>query len=115
MHRGAQHLHRLQQNLVDVLVHVCFGGFGRDQRENEQIHCFKNTHALVSNAKLKSIFLQLYVTIANLNASFNAFNNVTPYGVDFSLKVLKEICIILNEEYDNFVLNKNYDFNHDLK
>ena len=39
----------------------------------------------------------------------------TPYGVHFSLKVLKEICIILNEEYDNFVLNKNYDFNHDLK
>jgi hypothetical protein len=22
-----------------VLVHVGFGGFGRDQRENEQIHC----------------------------------------------------------------------------
>jgi hypothetical protein len=33
-------LHRFQQDLVDVLVHVGFGGFGRDQRENEQIHCY---------------------------------------------------------------------------
>lgn len=39
---------------------------------------------------------------------------VTPYGVDFSLKVLKEICMILNEEYDSFVLNNNYVFNDAL-
>jgi len=50
-----------------------------------------------------------------LNNDFIIQMYVTPYGVHFSLKVLKEICIILNEEYDNFVLNKNYDFNHDLK
>jgi hypothetical protein len=45
-----------------VLVHVGFGGFGRDQRENEQIHCFtvnKRTCDLVSNANLKSIFFQI--------------------------------------------------------
>ena len=40
---------------------------------------------------------------------------VTPYGVHFSLKVLKEICFILNEECDNFVLDNYYDFNHAIK
>lgn len=39
VHGSAQHLHRLQENLGNMLVHVCFSSFGRDQRENEQIHC----------------------------------------------------------------------------
>jgi hypothetical protein len=45
-----------------VLVHVGFGGFGRDQRENKQIH-YDLVRLLVghcdidSNAKLESIFL----------------------------------------------------------
>lgn len=50
----------------------------------------------------------------HLNNDFITQMYVTPYGVDFSLKVLKEICMILNEEYDSFVLNNNYVFNDAL-
>ena len=38
----------------------------------------------------------------------------TPYGIDFSLKVLKEICCILCEDYNNFILNENYNFDKSL-
>ena len=38
----------------------------------------------------------------------------TPYGIDFSLKVLKEICCILCEDYNNFILNENYNFDNSL-
>jgi hypothetical protein len=50
----------------------------------------------------------------HLNNDFITQMYVTPYGVHFSLKVLKEICMILNEEYDSFVLNNNYVFNDAL-
>ena len=38
----------------------------------------------------------------------------TPYGIDFSLKVLKEICSILCEDCNNFILNENYNFDNSL-
>jgi hypothetical protein len=60
--------------------------------------------------------------IANFsNLNYNDINNdfieqmyITPYGIDFSLKILKEICSILSEDYNNFILNNNYNFNNNL-
>jgi hypothetical protein len=55
------------------------------------------------------------------NLNYDDINNdfiqqmyVTPYGIDFSLKVLKEISSILNEDYNNFILNTNYNFDNNL-
>ncbi len=59
------------------------------------------------------------VDFSNLN--YDDINNdficqmyITQYGIDFSLKVLKEICCILDEDYNKFTLNKNYNFGESL-
>ena len=39
---------------------------------------------------------------------------ISEYGVYFSYKILEEICIILGEDYNNYKINYNYDFNDNL-
>ena len=55
------------------------------------------------------------------NLNYDEINNdficqmyITPYGIEFSFKVLKEICCILDEDYNNFSLNHNYNFGESL-
>lgn len=50
----------------------------------------------------------------DINADFIKQMYITPYGIDFSIKVLKEISLILNEDYQNFIFNENYNFNNNL-
>ena len=56
-----------------------------------------------------------------INLNYDDINNdfitqmyKTPYGIDFSFKVLKEICSVLCEDYNNFILNENYNFDKSL-
>ena len=50
----------------------------------------------------------------DINIDFITQMYVTPYGIDFSLKVLQEICNILGENYNDFLLNHNYNFGESL-
>jgi hypothetical protein len=50
----------------------------------------------------------------DINNDFICQMYVTPYGIDFSCKVLQEICNILGENYNDFLLNHNYNFGESL-
>jgi hypothetical protein len=50
----------------------------------------------------------------DINNDFICQMYVTPYGIDFSFKVLQEICNILGENYNDFLLNHNYNFGESL-
>lgn len=51
---------------------------------------------------------------ASLNDNFMTNIFTTKYGVDICLSILKEICLILGEDYKNYKFNSDYDFNGSL-
>jgi hypothetical protein len=50
----------------------------------------------------------------NLDINFINQIYITKYGIDFSLKVLQEICNILQEDHLKYKLDRNYNFNSNL-
>jgi hypothetical protein len=54
------------------------------------------------------------INFGNLNNDFINQMYVTPYGINFSIKVLQEICNILQEDYLKYKLDKNYNFCNNL-
>ena len=50
----------------------------------------------------------------NINNDFISQLYVTPYGVEFSLKVMKEICYVLNEDYTKFRFVPTYNFSENI-
>ena len=50
----------------------------------------------------------------DINSDFIRQMYITPYGIEFSLNVLKEISCILCEDYNHFRLNNHYNFVHNL-
>lgn len=50
----------------------------------------------------------------NINKDFIEQMYITPYGIEFSLRVFKEICIILDEDYNNFIFIPNYNLHNNL-
>jgi hypothetical protein len=50
----------------------------------------------------------------DINHDFTRQMYETPYGIDFSKQVLKHICFVLNEDYNYYILNSNYNFNDSL-
>jgi len=91
------------------------------------IFVFNNYHEeFYINKTENTTYLNIFWNPNNItdfnNLNYDDINNdfigqmyVTPYGVEFSLNVLKYICNILNEDYNNFILDKKYDFNDNLK
>jgi len=91
------------------------------------IFVFNNYHEeFYINKTENTTYLNIFWNPNNItnfnNLNYDDINNdfigqmyVTPYGIEFSLNVLKYICNILNEDYNNFILDKNYDFNNNLK
>jgi hypothetical protein len=87
---------------------------------------FNNYHQESYINKTKNItYLNIFWNPNNItnfsNLNYDDINNdfirqmyETPYGIDFSLKVLKEICLILDEDYNNFRFNSNYYFDRAL-
>lgn len=90
------------------------------------IFVFNNYHEkFYINKTENTTYLNIFWNPNNItnfkNLNYNDINNdfirqmyITPYGIDFSLKVLKEISIILNEDYNKFIMNNNYDFGANL-
>jgi hypothetical protein len=90
------------------------------------IFVFNNYHQESYINKTKNItYLNIFWNPNNItnfsNLNYDDINNdfirqmyETPYGIDFSLKVLKEICLILDEDYNNFRFNSNYYFDRAL-
>ncbi len=90
------------------------------------IFVFNNYHEeFYINKTDNTTYLNIFWNPNNImnfsNLNYDDINNdfirqmyVTSYGIDFSLKVFKEICSILNEDYNNYILNNNYNFNDEL-
>lgn len=90
------------------------------------IFVFNNYHEeFYINKTENTTYLNIFwnpMNITNfINLNYDYINDdfirqmyVTPYGIDFSFKVLKEICSILYEDYNNFTLNHNYSFDESL-
>ena len=93
---------------------------------NYHIFVFNNYHEeFYINKTENTTYLNIFWNPNNLtnfsNLNYDDINNdfigqmyITPYGIDFSFKVLKHICSILGEDFNKFILNHNYDFNHNL-
>ena len=93
---------------------------------NYTIFIFNNYHQdFYVNKTENIIYVNIFWNPNNItnfsNLNYDDINNDfinqmynTPYGIDFSLKVLKEICGILNEDHTNFILNHNYNFVNNL-
>jgi hypothetical protein len=91
---------------------------------NYHIFVFNNYHTdFYINKTENTTYLNIFwnpnniTNFDNLNYSeidsdFNTQMYVTPYGIDFSLNVLKYVCDILNEDIMKF--NTNYNFNDSL-
>ena len=93
---------------------------------NYHIFVFNNYYEeyYINNAR-NTTYLNIFWNPNNItnfnNLNYDEINNdfmnqmyVTQYGINFSFNVLKEICIILNEDYNKFLLNSNYNFNDAL-
>ena len=50
----------------------------------------------------------------NINKDFIEQRYITPYGIEFGLRVFKEVCIILDEDYNNFIFIPNYNLHNNL-
>ncbi len=87
---------------------------------------FNNYHSeFYINKTENTTYLNIFWNPNNIsdfsNLNYDDINNdfieqmyITPYGIDFSLKVLKEICSILSEYYNIFIFNNNYNFDNNL-
>jgi hypothetical protein len=90
------------------------------------IFVFNNYHEdFYINKTENTTYLNIFWNPNNIsdfsNLNYDDINNdfieqmyITPYGIDFSLKVLKEICSILSEYYNIFIFNNNYNFDNNL-
>ena len=101
----------------------------KNKYPNLKYHIFvfnKYREELYINKTETTTYLNIFWNPNNItnfnNLNYDDINNdfirqmyITPYGIDFSIKIFKEICIILNENYENFIFNNNYNFDDDLK
>ena len=90
------------------------------------IFVFNNYHKeFYINKTENTTYLNIFWNPNNItnfnNLNYNDINDdfikqrfITPYGINFTLTILKYICTILDEDFNNYKLNKNYIFNNIL-
>lgn len=101
----------LQNNYPNLKYHIfVFNNY----HENYSLSKTENTTYLNILWNPNNITNFSNINYASLNDHFMTNIFTTKYGVDICLSILKEICLILGEDYKNYKFNSDYDFNGSL-